>query len=135
MDTKQEKCENCLYVIIIGFFIGFVSLALPMLGADTSRFLVGILMFVTAIVGTFVCLQRAYLLGVGGRKLGRRLRMVYVMTAFTFICAAVGGISSSFSLSIEVWDRLFQFRWLSLLLELVALCRLFVVWDKDTKDE
>lgn len=129
-DDEKQKCEYCLYLLICTvFFIG-LSYITQEISRENVRDIMGLITAVCSFYGIGVCVFVGRFLSHGCSSLNRRLKHVYIMTAFIFSCTMGMGVAGIIAPKPEYWDIIYNLRTLAIILEVVAVARFVSAWVK-----
>lgn len=122
---EKKKCEYCVYAVVTIIYSLIITFAIPSLERELMRVIIGAATFCAGAAGAIVCFSFAYWQNKSHALLSIRLRDVYLATGILAIMTAIMGLGGAFSFSREAWDVAYNYRLLPLILEVVALMRLF----------
>lgn len=120
-------CAYCLMAAVIGIYTFFLSLALPTLGRDEIRIVVGWITFFLALAGACICFCFAWWQNASKHRLSIALRDVYLATGLLALTTCLMGLGGIMSFSHVGWDFAYNFRAIPLIIEVCMMARLFFV--------
>lgn len=128
--TEKQKCEYCLYLVITGAFFLILSYVTPNFDRQVVRDIMGVITALSSLVGVGICVYVARFLSHGCSSLNRRLKHVYIMTAFVLACTMGMGVAGFIDPPLHVWDKIYNLRTLAVVLEIIAVGRFVQAWVK-----
>lgn len=128
--SEKQKCEYCLYLVIAGAFFLILSYVTPHFDREIIRDVMGLITAIASFIGIGICVYVAKFLSSGCSNLNRRLKHVYIMTAFVLLCTMGMGFAGYYGPPVHVWDKLYNLRALAVILEIIAVSRFVYAWIK-----